>query len=190
MVTNLVFCFFGILFMFMAFFTTGLRGARSKGPYRPISKAGRIILFLGGTGIYASGAKGLSSGWHAAVPYIAVVILLLFLNSKRIRPHIDRALRSDEPLLVIDFIGGLPPAMIVVRIAFLLAVAAMLVFGVAPVSDATARVGIIACVLALFVIFIVDAALESHYVNSGRATQISVPPQRTEWSSAPGPKRE
>jgi hypothetical protein len=38
----------GILFLFGSFFFTGIRGAFSAGPWLPISRTGRVIIFLVG----------------------------------------------------------------------------------------------------------------------------------------------
>lgn len=47
----------GVLVLVMAFFATGIRGAFGRGPTRPLSLAGRVILvvtglLLAGTGLY------------------------------------------------------------------------------------------------------------------------------------------
>ncbi len=62
MFTSILMCILGVLFMVMAFFTTGIRGAFSRGPYRPITKAGRVIIFLLGMAVLVSGIQRLLAG--------------------------------------------------------------------------------------------------------------------------------
>jgi hypothetical protein len=69
---------------------------------------------------------------------------------------------------------SLPGPVLAVRISFVVVVAVMLVFGLAPVPAATARAGIIATVLALFGLGLLSVMLDRHYVNTGRAKQISI----------------
>lgn len=170
--------------MVAAFYATGMRGAFNRsGPSREISKAGRIIFFLAGMAGFMDGCGQLlgrlsdrSLGWRAAIPLTAVLILTLFLNSKPVRAFMGRAERSS-PTLTIRFANGLPSAMVVVRVAFFVIVGAMLVLGVGPVADATARIGIIACVLMLFVAGLLYDVLESYYIKIGRATMTELPLQ-------------
>lgn len=59
LLTTVLTCVLGVFFMLMAFFTTGIRGAFSRGPTLPITRAGRIILFLIGLVVFISGMKQL-----------------------------------------------------------------------------------------------------------------------------------
>jgi hypothetical protein len=45
--------------MLGAFRATGIAGAFSGGPYRPISKAGRVIIFIIGLVVFLSGIQRL-----------------------------------------------------------------------------------------------------------------------------------
>jgi hypothetical protein len=65
--------------------------------------------------------------------------------------------------------------MLAARLTFFITVAIMIVFGVAPVADSTARIGIIACVFALVGVAVLNLALERHYVNTGHAKEMDVP---------------
>ena len=47
----------GILFMLASFFATGIAGAFSGGPYRPITKTGRIIIFVTGLAVFISAVQ-------------------------------------------------------------------------------------------------------------------------------------
>jgi len=183
--THILMCIFGILFIFGAFYATGIAGALSRGPYHPISKAGTVIIFLAGMAVFADGLEKLLGrfsrldvGWRVAVPFIAVAILALFLNSKLVRTYMGRVARS-RPTVAISFANGLPSAMVGVRIAFFVIVAVMVVLGIGPVADSTARVGIIACVFALFGIALLDGALEYYYIKIGRATERKLSVQST-----------
>jgi hypothetical protein len=57
--TNILMCALGVLFIAAAFLTTGIRGAFSKGPYRPITKTGRVIIFTTGVVLLGSGVQRL-----------------------------------------------------------------------------------------------------------------------------------
>jgi len=52
-----------------------------------------------------------------------------------------------------------------------------MVLFVGPLTDATARGGIIACVFALIAVAVLNIALEYHYVRSGRATEVDLSAQ-------------
>ena len=64
--------------------------------------------------------------------------------------------------------------MLAARLAFFVTVAIMVVFGMAPVADSTARIGIIACVFALIGVAVLDLAFERRYVNRGHAKEVDV----------------
>jgi hypothetical protein len=64
--------------------------------------------------------------------------------------------------------------MLAARLAFFVTVAIMVLFGVAPVADSTARIGIIGCVFALIGVAVLNLALEHHYVNTGHAKAMDV----------------
>ena len=114
-----------------------------------------------------------------------VVILLVFISTKLDRrcEKTGRAVPIPRPRVVVKFPQGLPSLMLTARIAFFVTVAIMVVFGVAPMPDSTARVGIIACVFALFGVAVLNIALEHHYVRTGRATEVDVSVQRSVGSA-------
>jgi hypothetical protein len=64
--------------------------------------------------------------------------------------------------------------MLAARLAFFVTVAITVVFGVAPVADSTARIGIIGFVFALIGVTVLNLALEHHYVNTGHAKEMDV----------------
>lgn len=186
--THILMCIIGVLFIVCAFYATGIRGAFSRGPSRPISKAARIIIFFAGMAIFIDGFERLlgrpsepNVGWGVAAPFAAVLMLVLFLNSKPVRAFMGRARGSST--IAIHFAHGLPSAMVVVPVAFFVIVGVMLVLGIGPVADSTARVGIIMCVLALFAVGLLYGALESHYIKTGRATMTELPRQSKDRKS-------
>src|SRR6266852_3029109 len=109
--------------------------------------------------------------WPRAIAIIAVFLAIAFVDTKLHR-HYERtgqAVRIPRPSLVVKFSQGLPVPMMAARLAFFVTVAIMVVFGVAPVADSTARIGIIACVFALIGVAVLNLALERRYVNTGHA---------------------
>ena len=52
--TQIFMCLLGIAFMFGAHYATGTRGAFSHGPLHPISKGGRVIIFLAGMAVFVA----------------------------------------------------------------------------------------------------------------------------------------
>jgi hypothetical protein len=108
--------------------------------------------------------------------YIAVFLVIVFIGTKLDR-HYERtgqAVRIPRPNVVVKFSQGLPVPMLAARLAFFVTVAAMVVFGVAPVADSTARIGIIACVFALIAVAVLNIALERRYVNTSHAKEMDV----------------
>lgn len=177
MFTDVVMCLVGILFMFGAFYAIGFsrRFRRDKEPYGVISKTGRFIIFVGGMAIFINGVEELmgrydvpARGWRALAPFVAVLLFGLLLNSRFVRTYMGRG-QEKYPMVGVDFPGGLPSAMVGVRIAFCVIVVAMVTFGVFPMPDSVAQKGIIACVFALFAIGVLYTILEHSYVKTGRA---------------------
>jgi uncharacterized membrane protein YhaH (DUF805 family) len=114
--------------------------------------------------------------WPRAMAIIAV-FLVIALISTRLHRHYEQtgeAVRIPRPRVVVRFSQGLPVPMLAVRFAFFVGVAIMVVFGVAPVADSTARIGIIASVFALIGVAVLNLALERHYVNTDHAKEIDV----------------
>jgi hypothetical protein len=64
--------------------------------------------------------------------------------------------------------------MLAARLAFFVTVAIMVLFGVAPVADSTARIGIIGCVFALIGVAVLNLAFVHHYVNTGHTKEMDV----------------
>jgi len=114
--------------------------------------------------------------WPRAVAIIAVFLVIAFVDT-RLHRHYERtgqAVRIPRPKVVVKFSQGMPVPMLAARLAFFVTVAIMVVFGVAPVADSTARIGIIACVFALIGVAVLNLSLERRYVNTGHAKEVDV----------------
>jgi hypothetical protein len=116
---------------------------------------------------------GLSQGWRRAVPSIAVVAAVLFLYSSLIRTYerLGIAIPVKRRKIIVKFVGGLPAPMLAARVVFVLTVVIMVFLGVGPLSDSTARIGIIACVFVLIGVAVLNIALEYHYLIAGCASE-------------------
>ena len=114
--------------------------------------------------------------WPRAIAIIAAFLAIAFIDTKLHR-HYERtgqAVRIPRPRVVVKFSQGLPVPVLAVRSAFFVTVALMILFGVAPFGDSTARIGIIVCVFALIGVAALNIALESHYVHTGVAKELHV----------------
>jgi hypothetical protein len=114
--------------------------------------------------------------WPRAIAIVAVFLVIAFISTK-LHEHYERtgqAVRISRPRVVALFSQGRPVPMLAVRLTFFITVAIMVAFGVAPVADSTARIGIIVCVFALIGVAVLNFALERHYVNTGPAKEINV----------------
>jgi len=124
MTINIVMCVVGVFFICGAFYAAGIGGAFSRGPYRPISGAGRVILLLSGITIFISGLdrllmrSGLLHGWlRGAVALSSVVVVVVVLNLRRVRSSM--ATGTSQATFSIEYPNGLPSELIAVRIAML-----------------------------------------------------------------------
>ena len=114
--------------------------------------------------------------WPRAIGIIAAFLAIAFIDAK-LHTRYERtgqAVRISPPRIVAKFSHGLPVPMLAARSAFFVAVALMILFGVAPFADSTARIGIIVCVFALIGVAALNIALERHYVNTGVAKELDV----------------
>ena len=64
--------------------------------------------------------------------------------------------------------------MLAARLSFSVTAAIMVAFGVLPLAESTARIGIIACLFALIGVTVLNLGLERRYVNTGRAKEMDV----------------
>jgi hypothetical protein len=114
-----------------------------------------------------------------ALTYVVLLAMGLFVHAALLKHYeqTGQAVRLPNRRTRTEY-GSLPRPVLAVRISFLVVVAVMLVFGLAPIREATARAGIIATVVALLVLGLLSVLLEGHYVNTGRAKQIGVDAER------------
>jgi hypothetical protein len=125
--------------------------------------------------------------WVRAALVITIFFALGFVYSKLLGRYerAGHAVPIVRRTVVTKFLDGVPRPILALRYAFFVMVALMIVFGIVPMPEATAHAGIIACVLALFVIAVAHVALEHYYVSKGRATEIELA-----QSPAPAEHRE
>ena len=115
--------------------------------------------------------------WPRGIVIIATFVALAFIDGRLHKRYeqVGLAVRIPRPPRVVTkFLHALPVPMLLARLAFFATVAAMMVFGVAPLRDSTARTGIIGCVFTLIGVAALNLVLERHYVNTGVATEIDV----------------
>ena len=114
-----------------------------------------------------------------ALTYVVLLATGLFVHATLLKHYeqTGQAVRLPNRRTRTEY-GSLPRPVLTVRLSFVVVVALMLVFGLAPVREATARAGIILTVVTLFVLGLLSVLLEGHYVNTGRAKQISVDAER------------
>lgn len=114
--------------------------------------------------------------WPRAIGLIAAFLVIAFVGAKldTLYERTGQAVRISRPRVVAQFSHRLPVPMLAARSAFFVTVALMLLFGVAPVADATGRVGIIVCVLVLIVVSAINIAVERHYVRIGIAKEVDM----------------
>src|SRR5438552_1937809 len=86
---------------------------------------------------------GLSRGWRVEVTFVAVFVSILLLHSKLIGNYerTGRAVPIRRQRVVVRFHAGLPAPMLAARMSFFVAVAIMLFFGLTPIAEATAMIG-------------------------------------------------
>lgn len=114
--------------------------------------------------------------WTRAIGIIAAFLALAYIDTK-LHSHYEQtghAVRIPRPRVVAKFPHGLPVPMLAARLVFLVIVAVMIVFGVAPVDDATARIGIVACVFALIAAAVLNLVLEAHYIKINVAEEVDM----------------
>jgi hypothetical protein len=134
-----------------------------------------VLLDVGMAGVVGLWVFLVPGHWTRAIGVIGAFLLVAFIGGHLTRRYerTGKAVPIPRTRVIVKFSKGLPQPMVAMRLAFFLTVAFMLVFGFAPFTDSTAKVGIIACVFALIGIAISNFALERHYVNTGRALEMN-----------------
>jgi len=110
-----------------------------------------------------------------ALTYVVLFAIGVFVHVTLLKHYeqAGRAVRLANRRTRTEY-GSLPRPVLAVRILFVVIVAVMLVFGLVPMQEATARAGIVATVATLFVLGLLSVVLEGHYVNTGRAKKTTV----------------
>lgn len=114
--------------------------------------------------------------WSRAPIVLGIFFVLALIRGKFLK-HYEKtgdAVRIHRPLILTKFPNGRPTPMLLARIAFFVAVAAMVAFGIAPIAESTAKAGIVGCVFVLIGVAAVNIALERHYATTNRATDIDL----------------
>lgn len=114
-----------------------------------------------------------SKGWKFAIAASAGWIGVILISHKLVRLYERRELAVPIPrsqVKPVRFPAGVPAPMLALRLAFIIVALLMFGFGLAPMSLARAKLGIVGCVVGLFMLAILNVALEFHYVKTGRAS--------------------
>lgn len=113
-----------------------------------------------------------SWGWPYRIATASAFVALGIVHSKLVRGYerTGEAVRIPRAVAV-SYATGLPVVLRGTRIAFFVVVAVILFFGLAPVPLNVAHVGIIVCILSLFLVGFLHFVAERHYVATGRATE-------------------
>jgi hypothetical protein len=112
--------------------------------------------------------------WSRTVGIILLFFALLFVNFKLHQAYerTGLAVQIARPLTVIKFDDGIPVPLLTLRWAFLVFVAVLVVSGVAPLRDATAKMGMIGSVIGLVFVGILHFGIERYYVHTGRGNEV------------------
>lgn len=114
--------------------------------------------------------------WIRALGIIGLFLVLAFISSKLHQTYerTGHAVPIPRRMAITKFGDGMPTPLLALRIAFFVAVAALVGLGIAPLADATAKHGMVASILGLIVIGILNVALERYYVHTGRGKDVPV----------------
>jgi hypothetical protein len=114
--------------------------------------------------------------WIRALGIIGLFLVLAFISSKLHQAYerTSHAVPIPREMAITKFGNGMPTPLLALRIAFFVAVAALVGFGIAPLTDATGKKGMIASALGLVVIGILNVTLERYYVHTGRGTDVPI----------------
>jgi len=112
-----------------------------------------------------------SSGWNYALTVVTLAIVLVIVRWRLLARYkrTGRAVPIPKRTSRIRYVAGTPVPVVVLRCLFCLLAAGVLVISFAPLSFTTIKAGMIGCILSLFVLAVTHMALESHYLQTGRA---------------------
>lgn len=113
--------------------------------------------------------------WARAAAFGALFLALVWIRWELLRKYegLGRAVPRPQRRRIV-FPNGMPTPLRVMRYAVFVPMIAMLAFGKATFP--IARIGMIVCVLILFVMGLVYIGLQVVYVNTGRAQEVSAKP--------------
>jgi hypothetical protein len=113
-----------------------------------------------------------SRGWRNVLVIVTLFISIAIVRSRLLTAYerSGEAVRLPRATEVV-YRNGIPALMRVLRYTFVVFVAVLLFFGVAPISMPVAKTGMISAVVSIFATGVVHFWLERHYVNSGRADE-------------------
>jgi len=117
-----------------------------------------------------------SGGFRQFLPSVTALVAIALAHRKLMvyYERIGKAVPVPCSVVVVKYPNGLPVTIIALRVAFFGVVGMMLFFGLAPVADKTARVGIIYSIFVLIAIAVAYIAVERRYVRIGRADEAKV----------------
>jgi hypothetical protein len=117
-----------------------------------------------------------SRRWLWFVPLVLVFVVLIFINRKLLQHYVStgRAVPIPRSLVVVRYQNGKPAPILALRIAFVADVAMMLVFGLAPFTHETAKIGVIGLIALLIGISVAYIFVERHYVRKGVALEVEI----------------
>lgn len=145
-------------------------GGRPTHKY-PHGKATPLVLVEVAAGIVGIAWLALfSRGWMYRVFIVSAFLVLGVVHSKLNQSFERRGLAQRIPRVIgVSYANGVPSLLCWLRVGFFAAVVVMLLFGFSPMPLELARIGIVACVLSLFLLGIVHFLAERHFVNTGHA---------------------
>ena len=112
--------------------------------------------------------------WARAIGIITIFVALAFIDS-RVHRRYERAGQAvpiPRPIGGVKLVNGLPAPLLALRCAFFVLVAILIIFGVAPVKEASAKIGMIGSVIGLAAVGILHVAIEQYYVHKGRSEEV------------------
>ena len=145
-----------------------MRGGRRTHNY-PHGKPTSLVLVEVAAGIVAIAWLALFSwGWLYRV-LIPLTFLALGAVHSKLNKSFERSGRAVRipRVVAVSYPNGVPSLLRWLRVGFFTAIVVMLLLGFAPIE--LAHIGIIACVLSLFLLGIVHYFAVRHFVNTGRA---------------------
>jgi hypothetical protein len=120
--------------------------------------------------IFASGR------WFRTPGIIVLIASIIFINAwlHKLYERTGQAVPLLREMTTVKFVSGTPAPLLTLRAGFFVLTAALVVFRIAPVAAATARIGTIGSVISLFLTGFLSVALERYYVHKGRGQDVPV----------------